>query len=232
MNNLQLFIYLYMYELELWLNEHSNEVLNISFQSDEANTDRPLKEYLKNVMENKCNRIIKLQSIHYIEICDYEKHCQRYTLDDKVMSAEVERVYLPDEISPELKTLLKKRKKAVFNNPDLCLVINIDGKTEYETVELKSTKTDAIPGSSVQQVSPDEWVIFVKHGKKGAEIITGQYFHAINSKVQFPDRSPRPQVSFSELKNWNNLYRKNDNTSIVYNSADDESIKYELITDW
>ncbi|MCM1315427.1 MAG: hypothetical protein NC205_06380 [Prevotella sp.] len=232
MDNLQLFMYLYMYELELWLNEHSGEVLDISFQSDEANTDRPLKEYLKSVIENKCNHIIKLQCVNYIEICDCEKQSSKYPLDYKIMSAKVERVYLPEEISPELKIILKQRKKAIFTNPDLCLVINIDGKTEYETVELKSTKTDAIPGSSVQQVSPDEWVIFVKHGKKGAQITTGQYFHAINSKMQFPDRSPRPQVSFSELQNWNDLYRKNDNTSVTYNSAGDESIKYELLTDW
>jgi hypothetical protein len=68
MDNLQLFMYLYMYELELWLNEHSDEVLDISFQSDEANTDRPLKEYLKDIIENKCNHIDKLRSANCIVI--------------------------------------------------------------------------------------------------------------------------------------------------------------------
>ena len=232
MDNLQLFMYLYMYELELWLNAHSEEVLDISFQSDEANTDRPLKEYLKNIIEKKCNCIIRLQNINYIEICDHEKQSHTYSLDHKVMSAKVEHVYLQEEISPELKLLLKKRKNSIFTKPDLCLRINIDGKIEYETLELKSTKTNAIPGSSIQQVSPDEWVVFVKHGKKEAEITTGQYLHTIDSKMQFPDRSPRPQVSFSELQDWNNLYRKNNDTSIIYNSADDESFKYKLLTDW
>lgn len=232
MDDLQLFMHLYMYELEMWLNEHSEEVLGVSFQSDEANTDRPLKEYLKDVIEKKCNRIVKLCGAKNIEICDSKNHTHQYPINYKVMLARVEFVYLPDKISPELKYLLRQRKNAVFTNPDLCLAINIDGRVEYETIELKSTKTDSIPGSSIQQISPDEWVIFVKHGKSSVEITTGQYFHAINSKMQFPDRSPRPQVSFSELQNWNNLYRINNNNVITYRSIGDETLKYELLTDW
>lgn len=226
MDNLQLFMYLYMYELELWLNEHSREVLDISFQSDEANTDRPLKEFIKNAIELHCNTLTLLNDINYIIIDDV-----RYDISESIKNATINSVILPP-ISDNLKSILKSKKNAVFTEPDICLAVNINGSVEYETVELKSTKTDAISGSSVQQILPDEWVIFVKHGKKGAEITTGQYFHAINSKMQFPDRSPRPQVSFSELQNRNNLYRKNDNTSVTYNSADDESIKYELLTDW
>mgnify|MGYP003330257066 CR=1 FL=1 len=44
-------------------------------------------------------------------------------------------------------------------------------KKVYEKIELKSTKDNAIPGSSVQQINPDEWVIFVKHTR--FSIITG-----------------------------------------------------------
>lgn len=232
MDNLQLFMHLYMYELEMWLNEHSEEVLDISFQSDEANTDRPLKEYLKHIIENKCNRIVKLCAAENIEICDSKNRTYKYPLNYIIMLSKIEYVYLPEQVSPELKSLLKQRKNAVFTNPDLCLAINIDGKIEYETIELKSTKTDTIPGSSIQQVSPNEWVIFVKHGKTRAEITTGQYFHAINSKMQFPDRSPRPQVSFSELQNWNSNCRHDDGKTITYTSFGDEYLKYRLLTDW
>lgn len=232
MDNLKLFMHLYMYELEMWLNEHSNEVLKISFQSDEANTDRPLKEYLKAVIENKCNHIVRLRDTENIEICDLENRTSKYLLNKKVMLAKIEHVYLPDQIPHELKCLLRQRKNSVFTNPDLCLVINIGGEIEYETIELKSTKTDAIPGSSIQQVSPDEWVIFVKHGKTRAEITTGQYFNAINSKMQFPDRSPRPQVSFSGLQNWNNNCRHDNGKTIAYTYVGDEPIKYQLLTDW
>jgi hypothetical protein len=221
-----------MYELELWLNEHSDEVIDISFQSDEANTDRPLKEYLKDIIENKCNHIDKLRSANCIKIHSDTKQHFEYQIDDKVILAKIEYVYLPNQITAELKNILKQRKKAVFTNPDLCLAINIDGKIEYETIELKSTKNDSIPGSSIQQISPDEWVIFVKHGKGSVEITTGQYFHAINSKMQFPDRSPRPQVSFNELQNWNSSCRLYQDSAVTYHSLEDESVKYELLTDW
>lgn len=232
MTKLQLFMYVYMYELECWLNKHSDEVLDISFQSDEANTDRPLKEYLQNVIENDCNCISQFQTTKYIELSNSDGQLYRYEITNEVVDAVIERVYLPDEISDSLKRTLRNRKKAVFTNPDLCIAINIDGEIEYETIELKSTKNDSIPGSSVQQVSPDEWVIFVKHGRQNAEIAVGQYFHAINAKMQFPDRSPRPQVSFSELQNWNYSYRNYNDSVMSYYSSDDEVIKQELLVDW
>lgn len=232
MNDLQLFMYLYMYELELWLNNHSDEVLNISYQSDEANTDRPLKEFLQRVIENECNSISELKATQYLDLFNYNNQKNSFRITPNIINAVIEHVYLPDEISPELKQQLKFRKNAIFTNSDLCVAIKINNIIEYETIELKSTKTDAIPGSSVQQISPDEWVIFVKHGKRNAEIAVGQYFHAINSKMQFPDRSPRPQVSFKELQNWNYSCRQYRNSIITYYSSDDESIKHELLTDW
>ena len=51
----------------------------------------------------------------------------------------------------------------------------------------------------MQQINPYEWVIFIKQGKP-IEITTGFYLNSITEKVQFPDRSPRPQVSFNTLK--------------------------------
>lgn len=50
--------------------------------------------------------------------------------------------------------------------------------------------------------------------------------------MQFPDRSPRPQVSFSELKNWNNCNRQDKGDVITYKLSEDESEKYDLLTDW
>ena len=43
---LEPFMHIYMCELEMYLKSHADELLKISFQLDEANTDRPLKEYL------------------------------------------------------------------------------------------------------------------------------------------------------------------------------------------
>ena len=226
MNNLGLFMRLYMYELEIWLNEHKQELLSISFQSDEANTDRPLKEFLKSTIEQHCNCLSRLKDIDSVTI-DSESYPVSSSITDTVINS----VILPP-ISDELKNILKKRKNAVFTEPDMCLVILQDGKPEYVTVELKSTKNDSIPGSSVQQITPDEWVIFIKHTSKTVEVTTGQYFYAINSKMQFPDRSPRPQVSFDELRNWNSRCRKVEEKSVAYRSIGDESEKYGLLTDW
>lgn len=226
MNDLQLFMRLYMYELEMWLNEHKQELLSISFQSDEANTDRPLKEFLKSAIEQHCNCLSRLKNIDSVTI-----DSESYPVSSSVTDTVINSVILPP-ISDELKNILKKRKNAVFTEPDMCLVILQNGKPEYVTVELKSTKNDSIPGSSVQQITPDEWVIFIKHTSKTVEVTTGQYFYAINSKMQFPDRSPRPQVSFDELRNWNSRCRKVEGKSVAYRSIGDESEKYGLLTDW
>ena len=226
MNNLQLFMRLYMYELEIWLNEHKQEFLSIPFQSDEANTDRPLKDFLKSVIEHHCNCLSRLKNIDSVNI-----DSKSYPVSSSITDTVINSVILPP-ISDDLKNILKKRKNAVFTEPDMCLVILQNGKPEYVTVELKSTKNDSIPGSSVQQITPDEWVIFIKHTINTIEVTTGQYFYAINSKMQFPDRSPRPQVSFGELRNWNNKCRKIEGKAVTYRSIGDESEKYGLLTDW
>ena len=50
--------------------------------------------------------------------------------------------------------------------------------------------------------------------------------------MQFPDRSPRPQVSFKELQNWNFINRIATYSSLIYKKDDEKSIKYDLIKDW
>lgn len=47
-NKINDFMYIYMYNLEKFLLSKKETLDTISYQSDEANTDRPLKEYLKN----------------------------------------------------------------------------------------------------------------------------------------------------------------------------------------
>jgi hypothetical protein len=141
-------------------------------------------------------------------------------------------VLLPEDITDEIKSIVSATKNAVYTNPDMCLEIFVEGNKEYETIELKSTKQDSIPGSSIQQVLPEEWVIFIKHSSKQIEIATGQYIHAINSKMQFPDRSPRPQVSFKEMQLWNQHNRVINYAHLIYKKDNDEKSKYDLIKDW
>lgn len=230
MDKVQLFMRIYMYELEMFLNSRHEELLEIQYQVDEANTDRPLKEYIKNVIENECNCINELSNISYVSIEGEEPKI--YTITDEIINIFIQRVLLPEDITSNIRYILQSRKNAVFTNPDICLEINVNGQIVYETVELKSTKNDSIPGSSVQQVSPEEWAIFIKHTPNIVRVTTGQYLYAINSKMQFPDRSPRPQVSFSELQNWNNQYRERKNKALCFYLSGDESVKYNLLTDW
>lgn len=223
------FMYLYMYHLEKFLLSKKEEILKLSFQSDEANTDRPLKEYLKNLIENNFNKIPKKSNIIFLNI---ESH--QPTVLSEFNSFKILRVLLPEEIknNNEIKKAIINKKTSVYTNPDICFEISDGNKIFYETIELKSTKKDNIPGSSIQQILPNEWVIFIKHTSSSIDIVTGKYINSINTTIQFPDRSPRPQVSFKELKNWNNSFRLICDNILTYSEDKNSINKLNLIQDW
>jgi len=74
---------------------------------------------------------------------------------------EIKKVYLPNELGKELKKQISASKSSVYTSPDLYLEIHDGQDVYYQSLELKSTKNNKIPGSSVQQVSPFEWVISI-----------------------------------------------------------------------
>lgn len=219
-------MHFYMLELEVFLNSQKKNLLTVSFQSDEANTDRPLKEYLKSAIENELNMLPSNPIVSKLFIDDQTHSIEEYR------DYKISKVILPDEIDEILKQKIKESKSASYTNPDICLEIKGNSSTFYQTVELKSTKNDSITGSSIQQIIPDEWVIFVRHTLKDIEVVTGQYINSINSKMQFPDRSPRPQVSFKELLSWNNLHRTIENSKLIYTLDDSLTNKLALLDDW
>lgn len=227
MKIIQDFMQIYMYELEKFLETKKNELKMVSFQSDEANTDRPLKEFLKLLIETSFSTIPEK-----CEITEIQFEGVNSTDITILKTLKINRVLLPEDITEEIREMIQESKSSVYTNPDMCLEIIFDNKIYYETIELKSTKQDSIPGSSIQQILPTEWVIFIKHSNNKIEVTTGQYIHAINSKMQFPDRSPRPQVSFKEMMNWNQLNRLIQYSSLVYKKDENEQTKYELIHDW
>ena len=227
MNIIDSFMQVYMFELEKYLETRKEDLKNVSYQSDEANTDRPLKEFLKNLIETNFNSIPKHTVINSIRSEDDSE-----INISMLMKIKINRVLLPEEITEDIKKWIKESKNAIYTNPDLCLEIIDSEKIYYETIELKSTKKDAIPGSSIQQILPNEWVIFIKHAKNNISVTTGQYIHAVNSKMQFPDRRPRPQVSFQEMKKWNAQNRVLSYQSLIYKKDLEENTKYELIDDW
>lgn len=227
MENLQNFMRIYMYKLEEDLTKHKDDLIEVSFQSDEANTDRPLKEYLKKHIEESFPSIPE-----NTEIASLCFEGTTFTDIQAVKRIRINRVLLPEDISVELKETIKASKSSVYTNPDLYLELILDDERFYESIELKSTKNDSIPGSSVQQIVPEEWVVFIKHSGKNINISTGQYIHAINSKIQFPDRSPRPQVSFKAISTWNKDNRILNSNTLCYVKDDDDKNKRELISDW
>lgn len=225
------FMFAYMYELELALKTQKDNLAKVSFQSDEANTDRPLKLFLKNFIEKDFNSLptSKINFKFNITINDKVENLNYSDFKD----IKINKVLLPDELSSELKSKIAENKSSVYTNPDLLLEISDSKNITHCSIELKSTKTNSIPGSSIQQIIPTEWVIFIKHTSKSIDITTGQYIHSINSKLQFPDRSPRPQVAFNELTSWNASNRSLNNTILNYKiNSSDEKLKYDLISDW
>lgn len=223
------FLTVYFYNIEQLLNENKNGLEIVKFQSEEANTDEHLKRYFQVFLSNH-NSIsnVKLKKL------SIKSDTEKYIIDiDSLKIYEVTKVLLPEELSSEQKVQINKSKKSVYTNPDLYLEITDGNAVYYESVELKSTKDNTIPGSSVQQVSPFEWVIFVKRNKENVVVTTGFYINTITEKLHFPDRSPRPQVGFNTLSDWNRKYRKIENEILtIENIAELNSNKIKLLTDW
>jgi hypothetical protein len=228
-NLLNSFLIVYFYKIEIELNSSENGLEKIKFQSEESNTDEFLKKYFKEffMLHNDLSEVKLKQLLIKIDT-------EEYTIKiSDLKSYKVVNVVLPDDLSSDQKKRIAFAKKVVYTNPDLYLEIT-DGKNSYfESIELKSTKDNNIPGSSVQQVSPFEWVIFVKRNDAKVEVTTGYYINSITEKLPFPDRSPRPQVGFKTLLDWNKKHRTVENDTLTIESTTEIiKDKIKLLTDW
>ncbi len=233
---LKAFLFAFFYELECSLKGHIEELEKIKFLSEEANTDEYFKKYIKNhilthLTKLPLNKLTHKISLHFKSLSG-TIDSEEYLYDD-LSDFEIIQVLLPSEISDSLKEELKAEKSAVYTNPDVLLKVSNGTFYKLISIELKSTKNNSIPGSSVQQVNPHEWVIFYRHGGKEKIIATGQYKNAISGKMQFPDRSPRPQVAINTLINWNKNNRILETNNLLFNiHEEEEAIKIELLSDW
>lgn len=217
------YISAYLFELENQINENKDFFKNIKFQFDEANSDKDYKQTLKAFIISKCNRIQKTKKVKF-DSCSYD-------IDKN--SFKISNVYIPGEYKDALKGVVKVddgNARSVI--PDMVLECKIGNKTFYELIELKSTKGSRIPGSSIKQVNPNDWLIFVKHNQSGFKALTGQYKNSISGILQFPDRSPRPEVSFDELQDWINKYRLDYDGVLELKKDKLEDEKNNLLTDW
>ena len=228
-NELNAFLLIYFFELEIFINSNTNALREIKFQSEEANTDEFIKKYFKDlILSRNC---ISGTSIKKLSISSLEQ-LQNFEVEN-LLKFKITAVYIPEELSVEHKINIAKSKKSVYTNPDVLLKIEDGENTFYESLELKSTKTNNIPGASVQQVAPFEWVIFVKRGAQIIEVSTGYYINCITQKLSFPDRSPRPQIGFNTLHEWN--YKNRIIQGGILTIIDNPEIslqKIKLLQDW
>ncbi|MGE7843073.1 hypothetical protein ACQKNX_20070 [Lysinibacillus sp. NPDC093712] len=232
-DQISVFLNIYFFELERYLNQFCLEELKkVTFHSDEANTDRPLKESIKNILQTKFNSIPNNLHNKTLELYDQDENLLSSYEYKYYFNFKVSRILLPNEITEGLKIHLR-RPNVVYTHPDLLLIVT-DGESSYLVpLELKSTKDNSIPGSSVQQIQGDEWVIFVKHTNKSFNVTIGRYLCAVNENMQFPDRSPRPSVSFKTILDWNDEFINNDTESLKIKYPKDLiDKKQELINDW
>ncbi|WP_134393501.1 hypothetical protein [Flavobacterium psychrophilum] len=228
-NLLNSFLIVYFYKIENELNNTKNGLETIKFQSEEANTDEFFKRYFQDFL-SKHNDVKDVKIKQLAVKIDSEESI----IDiEKLNSYKITNVLLPEHLTDEQKKEITKAKKSVYTNPDLYLEITDGTNIYFESVELKSTKDNNIPGSSVQQVSPFEWVIFVKRDSEKVLVTTGFYINSITEKLPFPDRSPRPQIGFKTLLDWNKKYRKVENDLLtIESSVEINNDKIKLLTDW
>ncbi|TFD96856.1 hypothetical protein E2605_08565 [Dysgonomonas capnocytophagoides] len=231
---LEAFLHLYFYQIEFILNNKDNRLEEIKFQSEEANTDEFLKKYFKPFMleYNTISEINEL-GIEINEVSIRNEDSLKTISLKELKSFIIQNVYLPEELTEEFKSNIIATKQGVYTNPDLYLEISNGQDVFYKSVELKSTKTNAIPGSSVQQILPFEWVIFVKRTDKKVTVATGHYINSITNKLPFPDRSPRPQVAFDTMVEWNKKYRKKLNSTLnIEIDIEINKEKEKIFEDW
>lgn len=228
-NQLQSFLTVYFHKIENQLNENPNGLEKVKFQSEEANTDEYLKIFFQKYLKEN-NDILDTQLSKLVVNIDDEKH----SIDiEKLKKYKIEDVLLPENLNEEQKKEITESKRSVYTSPDLYLKITDGIKYFFESVELKSTKNNKIPGSSVQQVSPFEWVIFIKREKENINVTTGFYINSITDKLPFPDRSPRPQIGFKTLVDWNKKHRIIEDSVIEISSiTESNKAKIELLEDW
>lgn len=221
--SLVFFMNAFMFELEEILNKNLAFFDDVKFQFDEANTDQHIKIKIKEFILNNYKTI---NTVTEIKSDDSDVFISKD--DYKIINIKV-----PSELTEEDKDYIKRTRNAVYTNPDLLFFIT-DGNLNYRIpVEVKSTKTDKIPGSSIQQIDINDWVIFLKHDDQHIlEFVTGKYINSISGTMQFPDRSPRPQVSYNILKNWNKQYRHFNTGILSFDKDNTINDKIQLIDDW
>lgn len=139
---LEAYMSAYLYELETKLNKNSQILTTVKFQQDEANTDKEIKAVLKSFILNHCTKITLIDNVKIDEV-RYEINKDCFSIKEALIPG------LDYDLNNDIIHRIAASKNSVFVNPDLVLKCFFWGKEVYQKIELKSTKNNNIPGSSV-----------------------------------------------------------------------------------
>lgn len=223
--------------LQLYLNVLASDqrlvsaLSSVTYHLDEANSDKEAKKVIQSYMLGNPTLPNHPAMNLQVRIGSSTVHFDHFRLSQ----VRVANVYLPDQLTAAMKTMIKSSKNnTVYTSPDLYIELTCNGSSYFTEIELKSTKANRIPGSSVQQINPYGWVVFIRQNStKPLQITTGLYVNSITETMQFPDRSPRPEVAFDTLRTWNthNLISANDGYTLFYDESE-IAAKELQISDW
>ncbi len=86
--------------------------------------------------------------------------------------------------------------------PDINLVFkNAEGKTIKAKIELKSSKSATMPGSTIGKLDINQPLIFCLRTPTAYKLRAAQYHQAMGESDYdlFQDRTPRPQINFNKM---------------------------------
>lgn len=205
-----------------------------------------------------------IETVKILEKQQEKLHSIKWT--DGESNLDIEYSKLSCECCEKAWTIVQQKNKEFININIKCKIpdINItfiydNGKHIYKKIELKSSKSIKLPGSTINNLDVNQSLIYCLRPKNKTgeyKIKCSQYHFAIEqSNIDlFQDRTPRPRLNFQKMKDitnvlpyqhkdksyWLEHYSKcainriNENTSGNYSWQDDlvKIIKKYIIEDY
>lgn len=200
-------------EILNFLDKEIESFRDLKLQEDELNIDKYLKENIQRIIKSNLKNINENLS------------------DNKL---KIKSVLTKEEYFSTKRVRVNEKEISKFC--DLVLVYERDGIQREDELEIKKTNSNKIPGSSIKQIKPEKTVIFLKYSKNKIDLEIGYYFQLVEEEIPFPDRSPRPTISFNALKDSNERLTKKETTmeELIESSKsvfDDNWIE-QLVNNW
>ena len=171
------------------LKKESIKFLNLKLMEDELNIDVHIKKMTIKIIKSHLKEINEY-------LCQYDMEIVKLLTKEQYYRKSNKR-HNEDNISKFCDLVMVYKEKGIFKEDEL---------------ELKKTNNNVIPGSSINQIKPDKALLFFKYSKKKVDIESGYYFQTVEERIPFPDRSPRPSVSFKSLEATNKELKEGNYT--------------------